>query len=366
MFDLEISRREADRLQVFRRRVPLQKVHVRVGRSLRNDVVLLERGVLPEAGAIVRKGTQVLWYENGTSLAVSLLRNSVKIGPYRICAKLSPRIWLAGAAILLICISASVLDLQTRKTKAGALTQPISTAGIPLPARGIFGRQSPDTPNASRIAFHFAQVTPSGVVLHYSPGHVESPDQLAIILNGKPVGFVPACPSHWLIEQRLTLSKEQLRKGINEIRFEVQPDSGAESDWGIRDVYVKKSMVEEALKEDGKSLFEAANKLFQESSSQSGKLVRARQLLERAIGSWRATQGIIPPEALSLEREIAHADELMFSRTMSEARGALSLGDRHRAVQIYDRLLAELIDLADDRRAEVLKARKSASKRAGG
>ncbi len=342
--ELHVKRQGSNELA---QRIPLSAKRTRVGSSLRNDIILLDRSVPARAGEFQKAGWNYKWLPDGSNEAASHMKR-LEIGPYEIQIRRGNFF----PTLLMMSVLAFVgyeLRHDLLNTSGKSVVASDNAQAVELPARGPFMTKT-------EFSFQFHVSKGESYLFHYSIGNVKNVDDVSIALNGKEIAFAPACEGHWAIEERLSFSKNRLRVGENQLTFHHR--SVPEKVWGLRDIYLTRLSDEEESQDDPAMMIIAAEKLFRLRASRPGQLVRARQLLDRAIGVYKAERGTVPKSAIALQWEISRSAESLVSDGLSEAKSALSLGDKKKALAIYDRLLDELVDPTDPRKQEVVRARK--------
>ena len=353
MWTVEVSRKFLDsKSEVYTLR--LDRFRFRIGRGLKNHLILPHIDVPGSLGSIVQKKWRTFWISQRKRVFLWPYRCFVVTGPYRIRVRMSLWLEFVSGAIGSVLLGGLVLFWPAYKGTHPKLETDSLFAEQLLPARGSYGALTSDGPPIRRVDFDFDAAPAKSVVLHFTPGNLIRSDQLAVQINGVSIGFAPICENRWAIEQRLHLPQPLLRKGRNKVSFLHHSESAETAPiWGVRDIYVTFKPISVQEEKSGVDLYRAAKKLYEERASHPGSLARAKELLDRAISTWRAREGAVPSQGLALQRNIQIADDLLISGKMSEARGAIRMRDYERAQEIYEQLLAELIDPTDPRRNSI-------------
>ncbi len=336
--------------------IPMPQKRFRVGRSLKNQILLLHPQVPLFAGVVERQGWNVFWLPHTGGEKVRLRKEWVKTGPYFLRVRWSSLLRFAVAFLgLSLCSSVFWMTFHSRPVLSSSAVRKTDVAPQRLPARGEFKRiKGLPRSESFQIQFQWTQNSLEPLELHITPGGISRDTQVQLEVNGTSMAFLDPCPSKsWGREERHFIPTRFLKNGTNQISIKDQGLLEGETRWGVRNVYLNQARRGTTYEDSPEQLFRSAQKMFGQRSFHPGELVRSRQTIQKSLALWRMRETKIPEEVIRLQKKIEEAEETMFEQLMSEARAALSLGKRSYAVHTYEQLLQELIEPTDPRRREV-------------
>ncbi|MFH1017363.1 MAG: hypothetical protein V1798_04165 [Pseudomonadota bacterium] len=330
--------------------LPLVRRRCAIGSAMDNDLVILDTEIPPYAGILRISRGRWRWSPQ-TADALARTGNTFRIGPYELRTRISRLLrWgmmggiLAFAATWLVPGSGTGRSRPSRPAEHGTVAS--------LPVRGDYGNVG-GARAVRDVEFEFDEAEPRPVEIHFSPGNISAPDQVAVELNGQRLGFASVCPGRWGIEGRLREDGLGVRIGRNRLRFvNLKPELG-EGRWGVRNVYVTHPKADLGISQDAGGWLRSARESFERRFSRPGELWKARQYVEHAIQA-AAAGGVRPPlEIVAFKTELEQEERSFIRRGLAKARAALSLQDRKRAKALFKSLRAEFMDPSHPRRREL-------------
>ena len=147
-----------------------------------------------------------------------------------------PRAWQLGAVagVLLILAAATGSAYLSRGRRSLDRSEEVFVLGPENAARS-FGSGKVQVQTPDHVKFLFVSKRGRAVVT-YAAGGIESPEEVAILLNGARVADVPTSPGRWASGLRVTLPRQLLREGANILTFENRLTPGRQERWGIAQV----------------------------------------------------------------------------------------------------------------------------------
>jgi hypothetical protein len=332
------------------RRFAVHRSEIRAGRGIENDLVILHPEVPRNAGHFIAEGKKLYW--NGADgRTLNALESSIQLGPYRLRGRASSRLRYVLLLLLIGSLAGTIL-LSGLKGKRKKARKEVDSSIVLLPAPDTYG--NPKGKGGQAQEFGFEAKGKKNMELHFTAGNIHRSDQLEIFLNGRSIAFAAPCPDRWGTEERMVLSRDALKGGKNRLEFRNRftPDGGRI--WGVRNIYTLKMTEDEAARiQSADDWAERARVTFEQRSTAVGQTWRSRQYLQKAKAGWKSQARPVPEKAVLLERSIEKEMERLMSRRRSEAKAALSLGDRERAASIYHALVSEFPDQADPTRVQI-------------
>lgn len=323
-----------------KRYLRLTRTIYRIGKSLDNDIVLLEAAVPPFLGTLENKNGVYVWSSSQIECSgyVFTVRNY--------------KIWLRTLSFVVVFLCSFTFF---EHFNAFNLTQNFKKTT--LPARGVFGNVNSKKPVQS-LKFEFQTHQGRYPVLHYTPGNLNGNQDLQIQINGKFLAFVPASPNRWNVEQTQFIPKGILVNTINVVEFvflNQTPNS-----WGIRDVYIDETSEAPAVL-SGAELIKNAKKLLSERNVKKGNLVRAEQLAKQAGQFYYSKKQNYPQTLQNLIEKIRAEKVQMINDYQVLIQKYRQQGDKKKESRMFKKLMDELIDPVDPDRNQVLRDREGSA-----
>jgi pSer/pThr/pTyr-binding forkhead associated (FHA) protein len=265
--------------------------------------------------------------------------------------RLLPKPWRWGLiaavlALLLACATAALIVAGRPVADRSAEVFPLG----PTATAQRFGSGNVDVNTPDRVNFRF-DYHGGRLVLTYAVGGIEAADELAILVNGKEVGFSPLAVGRWTTDVSLTVPRRLLRQGINTITFDNRLVPPASKRWGVAEVQVNETSLPAADPLRADKLFALGRAAFDARSVTPPNLWRS-------IGYFNEAKSLLegldePPPRLQhiLEAEGRARTELqnVYDSQMVAAEKALRFGGREQAAQLLRDLLRYFPDTSDTR-----------------
>lgn len=311
----------------------------RIGKSLDNDIVLLEADAPAYLGTLEKKDTSYFWQQKGVHIELNHVK--LKLPGYEIRI-LNHQSWIFALAFSGI-FALALLFFQW----SGGMSLRGSISAIKLPARGTYGNI--DSNCVSSLEFEFQSDNQKYLILHYTSGNLSSSTDLQIQINDQFVAYAPASPGLWNIEQTLYIPKTLVKNGKNTGYFKFTPKELAP--WAVRDIYIEE-LNEEPFQQDGMDLIKTAQKLFRERGARKGNLVRAQQMIVQAQQFYQQKNESLPNELNDVLLNIQTEKKQMIQDHKLLIQKYKRQGEIKKASKVYIKLLNELIDPMDPDRRE--------------
>lgn len=187
---------------------------------------------------------------------------------------------LSGIAIVLflVAIMAGNCVKKNRKSYDSTLPYPATASQEPigLPAKGIYGyTRNNDKDHPDKAVFTF-ETDASNVELYYSPGGIDSAQEVAIHLNGQPIGYAPLAKGVWGQETVLRLPKEALKKsGVNQLVFDNTENPPKFEQWAVRNIRIKTLADNLCDLDKAENLLELGQEMYAQKNISKGNLYLA-------------------------------------------------------------------------------------------
>jgi hypothetical protein len=311
----------------------------RIGKSLDNDIVLLEADAPPYLGMLEKKDTSYILQRNGKS--IELNHKKFQLHGYELSV-LNHQHWVFALAFMAI-FSLALLFFQW----TGGMRSNGSLSTIKLPARGTYGNI--DSRHISSLEFEFQSDNSKYLVLHYTSGNLSSSKDLQIQINDQFVAYSPASPGLWNVEQAIYIPKNLIKSGLNIGHFKFI--SKPLAPWAVRDIYIEE-LNEEPFQQNGMDLIKTAQKLFRERGARKGNLVRAQQTIVQAQQFYLQKNESLPNELNDVLLNIQSEKKQMIQDHKLLIQKYKRQGEIKKASKVYTKLLNELIDPMDPDRRE--------------
>jgi len=144
-----------------------------------------------------------------------------------------------------------------------------------LPAYGIDFRKD-------KIIFSFITI-PGSVYLHYTPGFINSVNEVTVSLNGKQIDAVPMTGDGPGKETTVYLPRNMLHPDKNFLEFNNTMNPPGDYTWGIKNVFIKTKTEISCNIDEAKRLNDLGNSAFDEKSISTGNLFIASQYYSDAL-----------------------------------------------------------------------------------
>jgi len=145
--------------------------------------------------------------------------------------------------LFVVLIVFNSIDFSSSSSNdSGTLTAGHSNEPIPLPAEKVYGYlpSSGIDSNKDKILYCFNENSGS-MFLHYTPGFINSANEVAVSLNGTKIGNMPITGDVKGGETVVYLPRHLLVGGNNILEFDNTMNPPGESTWGIKSVFIKTS-----------------------------------------------------------------------------------------------------------------------------
>ncbi len=311
----------------------------RIGKSLDNDIVLLDADAPPYLGTIEKQDASYILQQNGAYTEIN--QKKLKLHGYELHIQ-RHQSWIYALAFGGI-FAISLIFFQWFK-ESSTHTSPTT---IQLPARGTYGNIN--STGISNLKFEFQSDNQKYLILHYTSGNLAGSTDLQIEINDQFVAYSPASPDLWNVEQTLYIPKNLVKSGRNIGFFKFTPKQLAP--WAVRDIYIEE-LNDEPFQQSGIDLIKTAQKFLRERGARKGNLIRAQQAVMQAQQFFKQKKEPEPIElkdilvSIQLEKkEMIQDHKLLIQKYRRQ-------GDLKKASKVYRKLLNELIDPMDPDRRE--------------
>ncbi|MBI5510971.1 MAG: FHA domain-containing protein [Deltaproteobacteria bacterium] len=252
-------------------------------------------------------------------------------------------------ALVLVLVGAAV-SLQMIKNRPRQDRSAEIFAADKANAALSFGAGKVDVFTPDRVNF---QIDFKGgrVLLHFAAGGVESPTELEMLLNGKPIGFVEMTPERWTTGMKVTLPRALLKRGTNILTFDNTATPRRDERWGVAQVHIEETPLPPPDEAKAKELFELGRASYEARSVAPINLTRAIQYFDDAE---RYLEGMPQPPSLYVTIRDAEANarqelQNVFDSYIFTVEKALRFSDTEGAVETLRELLRYFSDPEDPR-----------------
>lgn len=158
-----------------------------------------------------------------------------------------------------------------RPYPAAASQEPIA-----LPAKGIYGyTRNNDKNHPDKAVFTFVS-DGSNVELCYTAGGIDSEQEVAILLNGRLIGYAPLAKGIWGPETVLRLPKKALKKGaVNQLVFDNTVNPPKFDQWAVRNLRINTLAENLCDLDKSKKLMELGQEMYNQKNISKGNLYLA-------------------------------------------------------------------------------------------
>ena len=330
-----------------RRYILLSSKMYKIGKSLDNDVVLLDAQVPSYLGSIEKvDGDYVL---NAHGCLIPLGKHKHLQHGYRFWIRDYRKVsWsIVGIFIALM----SVLFVQRTM-----VNRPAKLDSYTLPARGTYGNTNAKEP-MDHVAFSFENSDQKYKILHYTSGNIETENDLELLMNGKLFSYATISPDKWNVESTVVIPQSFLTKH-NSLTFQFRGDS--KQPWAVRDIHIETSD-EQPINQSGLELSKIAEKFFHERNVRKGNLVRAIQTMNQAKEFYEMSHQEMPAEYVQLFTNMKKEKQKMINDYWMVAQKFRQQGYTQKSNTIFYKLMDELIDPMDPDRILVQKEMKESN-----
>ncbi|HMQ11758.1 MAG TPA: hypothetical protein PKC21_09075 [Oligoflexia bacterium] len=228
LFDLQID----DCIKKTQYRKLLFKKNYGIGRSIKNDIVILDREIPLFWKKIKRQGFHYM---------IDELPNPTKHENKFLISVEYSRFFYIACLIIAASIAYGLYILFNNVNPNSLLEQEVF-----LPGKSSYGVLNDQELAKLKIKFYFNQNDLDKITdkqLHFSVGNINDTDQLSVFINQQLIGYAQASGfGSWAKEQRLRIPKDIIHKGKNEIHFQLQRKDIHEKKWGVRNIYIEQTV----------------------------------------------------------------------------------------------------------------------------
>ena len=220
-------------------------------------------------------------------------------------------------------------------------------------AKLSFGAGGVDVYTPDRASFRFTYDGGAATV-HYAAAGVNGDGEVAILVNGKEVGFVEASPQ-WTTGLRTALPRKLLAPGANVITFDNVYTPEREEVWGVSQVQVVQKPLLPPDPAKAKELFDLGRGAYDTRSVAPQNLYRSIEYFEQAAALLELADPP-PPLAAEIQKALDHSREELdniHENHLFTARKAQRFGERLQAVETLRALLRYYPDPDERRHKEV-------------
>ena len=212
-----------------------------------------------------------------------------------------------------------------------------------LPAYGIDFRKD-------KIIFSFI-APPGSVFLHYTPGFINSVNEVAVSLNGKQIASVPMTGDTAGREATVYLPRNMLSVEKNIVEFNNTMNPPGDYTWGIKNVFIKAETDISCDIDEAKRLNDLGNSAFDEKSISTGNLFIASQYYADALLRLDACKPLPGFYSEIEDRLLQVKAELMgqYNNFMFLYKKAAKLKNKERQHDILEKILLLIPDNKDFR-----------------
>lgn len=203
-----------------------------------------------------------------------------RIGGHRLAlnrARIKRLAGIGGVVLgfFLVLVLAGNCHQTERKSEDSPQPYPAAASQEPiaLPAKGIYGyTQNNDKDHPDKAVFTF-ETDASNVELYYTAGGIDSEQEVAILLNGRLIGYAPLAKGVWGPETVLRLPKKSLKKGgVNQLVFDNMENPPKFDQWGVRNLRIKTLAENLCDLDKAKKLIELGREMYAQKNISQGNL----------------------------------------------------------------------------------------------
>ncbi|MBI3179206.1 MAG: FHA domain-containing protein [Deltaproteobacteria bacterium] len=220
-----------------------------------------------------------------------------------------------------------------------------------------FGAGKVDVFTQDRVNFQF-DYKGGRATLNYAAGGIDSPVEVAILLNGEEIGHIRESPGRWTTGLSLPLPRRSLKPGVNVVTFDNTLTPQMEERWGVAQVRIEQEPLPAVDARRAEDLLKLGRAAFDNRSVAPANLHRAMEYYAEARLYVEGAESPLPLVATIDQAHKAAASELqnLYDTYMFPAEKALRFGDREGAMEALRELLLYLPD-QDDPRHKLTKRR---------
>ncbi|MCI5072629.1 hypothetical protein MRY82_06795 [bacterium] len=226
LFDLQIN----DRAKNIQYRKILYKKKYSIGRSIKNDLVILDKKI-----PLFWKTIQRLDLKYTIKDCSKLPQDTS--GKFFVSVEYSRFFY-----IFCVFFSASIAYSLYRINFKDRLQQIPKQHAVFLPLKSAQGVFDDKSQAKTKLKFYFNQnplSVQTNTYLHFSVGNIEESDLLAVFVNDQLIGYAQnSGRASWGKEQKLTIPQTILKTKKNSLYFKLQRERSEEKKWGVKNVYI--------------------------------------------------------------------------------------------------------------------------------
>jgi hypothetical protein len=213
-----------------------------------------------------------------------------------------------------------------------------------------FGSGKVDVNTPDRVNFQF-DFKGGRVTVHFAAGGIDSPNELAVLLNGKQMTYVDVTPARWTVGLKIVLTRKLLKRGMNILTFDNTLTPAKDERWGVAQVRIEEEPLPPPDEKKAGELFELGRVAYDARSVAPPNLSRAIDYFEEARSYVEATDPPPPLYASILLAEESARLELqnVFDSYIFTVEKALRFNDTQGATETLRELLRYFPDAEDQR-----------------